>query len=176
MTAAFLERLGEVEAPAGPFGKASEFTSYVIVYATPKDSKSDEVLLIEKKRPAWQKGRFNLPGGHIEFGETIHAAACRELQEETGLECDEADAKIMGSINGADFVVYIVRCEYEPGQKLQQLTDERVFFMSLDDLYRDPRVIGNLRVIVPLCKCGLAGWILSDNSDIYRIVIADAAA
>ena len=47
-----------------------------------------EVLLIEKKHPAWQAGRFNLPGGKIEDEETIHEAASRELLEETGSRSD----------------------------------------------------------------------------------------
>jgi 8-oxo-dGTP diphosphatase len=45
----------------------------------------DQVLLIEKKRPAWQSGRLNGVGGHIENGESILDAMHREFQEETGL-------------------------------------------------------------------------------------------
>jgi 8-oxo-dGTP diphosphatase len=45
------------------------------------------VLLIERAKGAF-KGRWSLPGGHIEPGETARAAALREVREETGVEAD----------------------------------------------------------------------------------------
>ena len=43
-----------------------------------------KVLLVERSKPPWQ-GRWSLPGGHVEWGETLHAAAIREVLEETGV-------------------------------------------------------------------------------------------
>lgn len=42
------------------------------------------VLLIKKARPAWQAGRWNAIGGHIEKGESEVVAMDREFTEETG--------------------------------------------------------------------------------------------
>src|SRR5262245_58765436 len=48
-----------------------------------------EVLLVERGKGAL-KGRWSLPGGHIEPGERAACAARRELAEETGIEADLA--------------------------------------------------------------------------------------
>jgi 8-oxo-dGTP diphosphatase len=46
----------------------------------------DDVLLLRggPHKKMWA-GRYNGVGGHVEVGEDIHAAALREMQEETGL-------------------------------------------------------------------------------------------
>ncbi len=44
-----------------------------------------KVLLLKRKNPP-NEGRWALPGGLVELGETVEEAAVREVTEETGLE------------------------------------------------------------------------------------------
>jgi ADP-ribose pyrophosphatase YjhB (NUDIX family) len=46
----------------------------------------DRVLLVKRARPP-SPGRWTVPGGGVELGETLEQAALRELAEETGLSC-----------------------------------------------------------------------------------------
>ena len=53
----------------------------------------ESVTLIKRKNPPY-KGSWALPGGFVEYGETVESAAIRETKEETGLDV------ILGDIVG----------------------------------------------------------------------------
>ena len=58
-----------------------EPTSGGIIFRLTKDKKDVEILLIQDS-----KGRWTIPKGHIEVGETAKMTARREIEEETGLK------------------------------------------------------------------------------------------
>ena len=47
----------------------------------------NKILLVKRGQPP-HKGEYALPGGFVEYGETVGAAAKREVQEETGIAID----------------------------------------------------------------------------------------
>jgi 8-oxo-dGTP diphosphatase len=48
----------------------------------------DGKILLVRRAHAPGKGRYSLPGGRVEFGETLHMALTREVDEETGLRIE----------------------------------------------------------------------------------------
>lgn len=60
--------------------------------------KGDEVLLIRRGTPP-RLNQWSLPGGRLEWGETLEVAALRELKEETGVE-----AQLLGLLDVVDGV------------------------------------------------------------------------
>ena len=49
--------------------------------------RDDEVLLVRRARSPGN-GFYSLPGGRVEFGESLHTALHREVDEETGLKIE----------------------------------------------------------------------------------------
>jgi 8-oxo-dGTP diphosphatase len=59
----------------------------------------DRVLLIKRGKPP-REGHWSLPGGHMEIGESVKAAAQREVEEETGLS-----VIVRGLVDVVDMIV-----------------------------------------------------------------------
>jgi 8-oxo-dGTP diphosphatase len=49
--------------------------------------RDDRILLVRRARSPG-KGLYSLPGGRVEFGESLHTALHREVDEETGLKIE----------------------------------------------------------------------------------------
>lgn len=60
--------------------------------------RADQVLLVRRAKPPRQ-GEWSLPGGSQERGETVFAAAEREVREETGV-----DIRVLGLVDVIDFI------------------------------------------------------------------------
>ena len=49
--------------------------------------KHGRVLILKRRDTTYGEGAWCLPGGKVEYGQTVEEAARQELREETGLEC-----------------------------------------------------------------------------------------
>lgn len=128
------------------------------------------LVLIERQKADWQQGRLNLPGGHIEHGESAQQAASRELLEETSLYCPAPDIKVLGQINGPDWTVDVCFAPYREWhnggpQKAKQIEDQPVHEMYFREALTDERLMPNLKIILPLCMAQVSGWTLNYVSD-----------
>jgi ADP-ribose pyrophosphatase YjhB (NUDIX family) len=57
-----------------------------------------EIVLIRRGKPPWQN-EWSIPGGHLEWGESLRDALLREVREETGLTVE-----IAGLIDAVDLI------------------------------------------------------------------------
>lgn len=133
------------------------------------NSDYSKVLLIKKKRPKWQKGKFNGVGGHIEPGETPAAAMHRELHEESGY----TGARIThyATLYSSRWEVHFFSCVY--GTSLGDLsaefhgspTNEEISIVNCNKLPK--KIISNLKWLIPMaidCNSFLSPIIMHDKA------------
>lgn len=141
---------------------------YTLVYAKPVNTGKENILLILKEKPDWQKGRLNLPGGKIQENESILDCAVRELKEETGLDA-VGSATLMGQIVGDGYIVYCVKVPVFQELLTDWQTEEGIFaWMDWLEVKDSKLILPNLRIIVPLMVMGVTDWIIQGD-DIFNI-------
>ena len=110
-----------------------------------------KVLLIEKKRPEWQKGFLNGIGGKVEGDENFVECIERETFEETNLKINY-DNSYKGKLIGNNYVVVVYSTLVEENvikENLKQTTDEKV---KLYDINNNLNLLSSVKYILPLCK------------------------
>ncbi|KKN70481.1 hypothetical protein LCGC14_0430590 [marine sediment metagenome] len=110
------------------------------------DRKSDLVLLIEKQRPAWQKGYLNGVGGNIEPGEAPLKAMVREFEEETGMLVEDWENTVV--LSGPGYQIYFFR-SFGEIDEAKTTTDEVLIPIRLSS-WNMFNIIPNLTWLIPL--------------------------
>lgn len=98
--------------------------------------KDKRVLLAERTKPPFD-GVWSLPGGHVEFGETLKAAAARELMEETGVEAELTTpfdwVEIIGP-GGAHYVLAVFAGHWRAGAAVASGDARAVQWAAIHDI------------------------------------------
>jgi 8-oxo-dGTP diphosphatase len=105
-----------------------------------------QVVLMRRTRPAWQAGRVNALGGKIFPGESVTAAARREVREECGVDVAEWTEVLVWE--DAEYRMHAMRGVSDRAREARTLEDQEVFLANVDAL--PANVIDNLRWLVPL--------------------------
>lgn len=111
------------------------------------DMEYNNVVLITKNRPSWQKGKLNGVGGKIQRDEFPPHAMAREFYEETGLTVQ--DWTPICTISGDGYFVFIYSACAHYASTAMTKTDEVVRFISVDRL-REYNHIPGLEWVIPL--------------------------
>ena len=107
---------------------------------------TDEVLLIEKQKPDWQKGKLNGIGGKVEEEEFPHGAMVREFREETGLTVSDWTPFVI--LNGSGWRVIFFHADIGPNRFYKAETQEEEELV-ICDFYNLPRSVHwNLRWLI----------------------------
>jgi 8-oxo-dGTP diphosphatase len=124
---------------------------YVLGFAF--NSSKDWVVLILKERPAWQKGLFNGVGGHIEKDEEPHEAMSREFWEETGIETEATEWRLVGLMEGDDWDCVLYTIAEDSMMSASTKTDEAIGVFEVNDVLRgDYATISNVPFLIELCR------------------------
>lgn len=115
------------------------------------DEAGDWVLLIKKRRPAWQVGYLNGIGGRIEPDESAAEAMRRECVEEAGVDpewspyaCVEYPGCILHFFAARDGTAYL---------DARTMTDEDLVRLPAQGMLIEmAQLIPNLRFLIPLAR------------------------
>lgn len=115
-----------------------------------------DVLLIEKRRPAWQNGKLNGIGGRVEPTDATDAdAMSREFAEETGISVPPTQWRRFAEIEVIDQHVidfFTTVLSDEAFHSAQSKTDEPIRHETFWDAVVAANIVANLAWLIPLAR------------------------
>jgi 8-oxo-dGTP diphosphatase len=114
-----------------------------------------KILLVRRARSPG-KGFYSLPGGRVEFGESLHQALHREVDEETALKIEIVDLAgwrevLPGTSGGGHYLIMSFATRWIAREPV--LNDEHDDFR-----WQAPEAIGDLRVTEGLQEVIQSAW------------------
>lgn len=149
--------------------KKNKFQEYVVGFAFTQDLQ--QVLLIEKNKPEWQKGKKNGIGGKVENGEKSYEAMVREFEEEVGLKTKSEDWKCVLYLSAPDEAVYVYCSAFDRNflDRYKKMEEEQPSMSHVGSIHLYDHLnwyVPNLKWIVPFCIRSF-----EDKSMIYPVFV-----
>jgi ADP-ribose pyrophosphatase YjhB (NUDIX family) len=116
----------------------------------------DGRLLLVRRARSPAKGFYSLPGGRVEFGESLRTALHREVDEETGLRIEILGLAgwrevLPGDSGGGHYVIMSFAARWTAREPV--LNDEHDDFKWIDpDAIGDLKVTGGLQQVIAAAK------------------------
>jgi mutator protein MutT len=57
--------------------------------------RENTIFMFKRKNTGWEDGKYTVPSGHVDVGETPTQAAIRETKEEVGVDIDAINLKLV---------------------------------------------------------------------------------
>lgn len=117
--------------------------------------RDDRILLVRRARSPG-KGFYSLPGGRVEFGESLHAALHREVDEETGLRIEIIGLAgwrevLPGASGGGHYLIMSFAARWTAREPV--LNDEHDDFKWLaPDALGDLKTTGGLQEVIEAAR------------------------
>jgi len=116
--------------------------------------RNDKVLLVRRARMPG-KGLYSLPGGRVEFGESLRTALTREVDEETGLAIEIVGLagwrEVLPSKGGGHYLIMSFAARWMGKEPV--LNDELDDFRWLaPDALGDLKLTGGLQQVIDAAK------------------------
>jgi 8-oxo-dGTP diphosphatase len=90
-------------------------------------TKGDQVLLLRRKN-VHGAGSWSMPGGHLDFGESLEECAIREAKEETNVDVTNVTFRAVTNdvfeVEGKHFVTIWMQGRYAAGEPVVNAADE----------------------------------------------------
>jgi 8-oxo-dGTP diphosphatase len=112
--------------------------------------RDDKVLVVRRARSPG-KGLYSLPGGRVEFGESLHTALHREVDEETGLRIEIVGftgwREVLPTAGGGHYLIMSFAARWSAREPV--LNDEHDDFKWLaPDRLSDLKLTGGLQDVI----------------------------
>jgi mutator protein MutT len=101
--------------------------------------RGNQILMLRRFNTGYADGKYSVPAGHLDGGETVIAAAAREAMEEVGVRIDPQDiefSSVMHRLDGEERVDFFVKIRDWAGEPANTEPDkcDELRWVDVNDL------------------------------------------